>query len=308
MHPALKIIPVALLLVGSTQAMGQDNPRVLFCSGACFTVDAKGVRTPAPKGTQLAPGQRLETGPDAYAQVRLGRDGALGVGEQGRVRFDGNTVVLDQGRLRMIGGEALGRSDSRPVELRTGDGTFVLRSADVEVKKSAGPQSSSIPTFMKVNAGEASLRGLQGEVALPRDAVQGITAGKVVTGAPISLAEIAPATRATFASATPTSTPVIAPPPPMEIATPFVRQPILSPTLSPALSPTIVAQPSLTPVVSPGDRLLRQPVVDPLTGAPTTLTKVIAAPVSTSTTAVVTLRPITTTLPTITTTRTLPLK
>jgi hypothetical protein len=276
MHPALKIIPVALLLVGSTQAMGQDNPRVLFCSGACFTVDAKGVRTPAPKGTQLAPGQRLETGPDAYAQVRLGRDGALGVGEQGRVRFDGNTVVLDQGRLRMIGGEALGRSDSRPVELRTGDGTFVLRSADVEVKKSAGPQSSSIPTFMKVNAGEASLRGLQGEVALPRDAVQGITAGKVVTGAPISLAEIAPATRATFASATPTSTPVIAPPPPMEIATPFVRQPILSPTLSPALSPSIVAPPSLTPVV-PRDQILRQPVLDPSTGAPTTVARIIAA-------------------------------
>lgn len=309
MHPSLTMLPLATLLLASLPAMAQDAPRVLFCSGACFAVDAKGLRSPAPKGTELAPGQRLETGPNGYAQVRLGRDAAVGVGEQARVRFERSAVVLDEGRVRLVGGLAIGRAESGPVELRTGDGTLVLHSPDVEVRKSSMPGTAATPTFVKVNAGEAGLRNGQGQIVLPRQSVQGIAAGRIMTGAPIPATAVAPVSRVSLASAPATRTPITAPLPPIRIETPLVREPIvLAPTISPTLSPTIMTQPSLTPVVSTGDTLLRQPIVDSSTGTTTTLTRIISEPILTTTTTTfeksLSIQPTTTTLsPTLSDTR-----
>jgi len=128
---------------------------MLFCSSQCFAVNANGDRTPAPKGTQLLAGQRLETAPGGYAQVRLGGNAAVGVGEQASVRFEPNAVILDQGRIRVIGGEAFGKAVTQPIELRTSDGTLVLRGADVEIKKSgAGPTPAR--TLVEDQCGECA--------------------------------------------------------------------------------------------------------------------------------------------------------
>src|SRR5439155_7886767 len=149
------LIPIALTLA-ALPAAAQDAPRVIFCSGQCFTVDANGVRTPAPKGTQLREGQRIETGPGGYVQLKIGPDGAVGLSERGRARFERNVVILEDGRLRILGGEAFGRPTAgAPIELRTRDGSFVLSSADIEVKKTGGADATSNLTFMKVNAGDA---------------------------------------------------------------------------------------------------------------------------------------------------------
>ena len=299
---AYRLLPLPFLLLTAFPAVAQDVPRVLFCSGQCFAVDAKGIRSPAPKGTALQPGQRLETGPGGYAQVRMGRETSLGISEQAKVRFERTAVVLDEGRVRMVGGQALGRSGANPVELRTADGTLTLKSPDVEVRKSG-------QTMVKLNAGEASLRNGQGAIALARQAVHGISAGKI-SGETLPDTAMMPASRRPLAVSAPVATaPVAAPLTPITISTSLVREPVL---LSPTFSTTTLTSPTLTPVVSSGDMVLRQPVMDSATGTTTTLTKVITEPVLTTTTTTttatksLTLQPVTTTLsPTLTTTTTL---
>jgi hypothetical protein len=290
MRAALKLLP--LLLLASFPAAAQEAPRVLFCSGPCFAVDGKGVRTPATKGTELAPGQRLETGPNGYAQVRMGRDAAVGISEQARVRFQQNAVTLDEGRVRLVGGAALGRPGAAPVELRTGDGTLVLRSPDVEVKKTSLPGSIPGPTLVKLNSGDAGLRSGQGQIPLPRQDLQGISDGKLLSRGAVPANGLDQVSRPRVASAPARVAPVAAALTPVRIPAPLTRDSIvLSPTISPTLSPTILsttttlATTTLTPVVSTGDTLLRQPIVDSTTGTTTTLTQIIVSePILTTTT------------------------
>jgi len=218
MRKSTALIPLALLAIAAFPAAAQEMPRVLFCMGECFGVDEAGKRVPVTKGTRLAPGLRLETGPDSYAQVKIGTDTACGIGERSRVRFDQrvldrDVVILDQGRIRVIGGEAIGRPGLRPVELHTTDGKFDLRSADIEVKtlpKSAdAPQA---PTLVKLNIGEARL----GDVALTKEAVQGVVGGKVLERT-IAIGEIA----------LPTPRREAAPAKTGEATTPALRQPFV---------------------------------------------------------------------------------
>jgi hypothetical protein len=211
------LLPFALLALTAFPATAQEMPRVLFCQGQCFGVDEAGQRVPLTKGTQLAPGQRLETGPDSYAQVKLGPDTACAIGERSRVRFDHrvrdkDVVILDQGRIRLIGGEAIGRPGLRPVELHTTDGKFDLKSADIEVK--ALPKTAdapTAPTLVKLNVGEARL----GDLPMTKEAVQGISGGKVLERA-IPIGDIALAPR----QATPVKT--------GDTAAPSVRQPAVT--------------------------------------------------------------------------------
>lgn len=218
MRKSTALIPLALLVSAAFPVAAQEMPRVLFCMGQCFGVDEAGKRVPVTKGTRLAPGLRLETGPDSYAQVKIGADTACGIGERSRVRFDQrvldrDVVILDEGRIRLIGGEAIGRPGLRPVELQTADGKFDLRSADIEVKtlpKTAdAPQA---PTLVKLNIGEARL----GNVLMTKEAVQGVVGGKILERT-IAIAEIA----------LPTPRTGIAPAKPGEATTPAVRQPFV---------------------------------------------------------------------------------
>jgi hypothetical protein len=178
MRAPFLLIPITLALA-SMSAGAQYAPRVIFCAGQCFAVDDKGVRTPAPKGTELRPGQRLETGPGAYAQLKLGPDTALGVGEQARLRFDRDRVGLDQGRIR-----ALGRLD-----VDTPDGPLALRSAgtDVELKTPASrDRTASSVTVVKLNAGDARF----GDIPISKESALGFAAGKL-SDKLVSVADVA---------------------------------------------------------------------------------------------------------------------
>jgi len=182
MRKSTILLPLAISALSAVPAAAQEMPLVLFCQGQCSGIDEAGKRVPVTKGTRLAPGLRLETGPGSYMQVKLGPDAACGIGERSRVRFDPrvrdrDVVILDEGRVRLVGGEAIGRPGLRPVELHTVDGKFDLKSADIEVKslpKTA--DTSASPTLVKLNVGEARLGGL----VLTKEAVQGISGGKVL--------------------------------------------------------------------------------------------------------------------------------
>lgn len=188
MRHAPTLISIALLSLAVQPALSQEQPRVLFCMGQCYGIDKAGERIPLTKGTALAPGLRLETGPDSYLQVKLGNDAAFGMGERARVRLESVGVeraalALDQGRVRVLDGEAIGRPSTRRVELQTSEGNIVLRGADIEVKappasRDAGPA----PTLVKLNLGDARL----GELPVTKDVVHGVVGGRMDREMPMS--------------------------------------------------------------------------------------------------------------------------
>src|SRR5882762_9821558 len=269
MRTLFLLLPITLATLASMPGLAQEAPRVIFCTGPCFAVDQNGVRTPAPKGTTLREGQRLETGAGAYAQLKLGQDAALGVGERAQVRFDQRSVrdrdlvMLDQGRIRMVGGEAIGKA--------------ALRGPDIEMRTSQVTGRPGL-TVVKVNAGDARLLNPQGGIVISKAGVQGVTAGKIVTDRPISVADVAlqqprrgvAATTTAVASiqAAPVSNlPVAAPPPGLTV------RPDAGPVVS--LPGVVLTRPipQLVPLppLSGGDRILRQQVIDPTTGQPAPL-------------------------------------
>jgi hypothetical protein len=143
--------------------------------------------------------------------VKIGADTACGIGERSRVRFDQrvrdrDVVILDQGRIRVIGGQAIGRPSLRPVELHTTDGKFDLRSADIEVKTLPKTAETPLaPTLVKLNIGEARL----GDLAMTKEGVQGISGGKVLERA-IPIGDIAFTPRQTLPTKTgEATTPVV---------------------------------------------------------------------------------------------------
>jgi hypothetical protein len=290
-------MPLSLALLASFPALAQDAPKVIFCSGSCFAVDANGIRTPAPKGTELRADQRFETGPGAYAQVKLGPEAAMALGDGARVRFDQKNfrdrliVSLDVGRMRMIGGEAIGKPMTRPVELHTADGAFVLRNADIEVKKSGTANTASALTIMKVNAGDARLRSGPRETLVPKQGVQGFSAGKPITR-PIAITEIAltpPPTRAVTPS--PITQPVaIVPLPNLAVATSLRGDLALAPTVQPLPRTVTGVQPgsipvetALKPPLSRGEIIPTTPIITPTGEVRTLSTYLLTDPVLTTT-------------------------
>jgi len=251
MRKTSALLPLTLLLLTAFPAVAQEAPRVLFCMGQCFGVDDTGARIPVTKGSELAPGQRLETGPNSYAQIRIGLDTACGIGENARVRFDRRTldrdvVILDQGRIRMVGGEAIGRPATRPVELRTAEGNFFLRSADIEVK--ALPKTAETlpaPMLVKLNVGEARL----GDVPVTKDAVQGIVGGKILDRV-IPIGDIAlPTPRREPAPSGPGGVSGQPVKPPL-LALPVVDLPVTEP--KPITGPILVSPALVSPMVGGG--------------------------------------------------------
>jgi hypothetical protein len=285
MRAPFLLLPIALTLAPMS-VVAQEAPRVIFCTGSCFAVDQAGVRTPAPKGTMLREGQRLETGPGAYAQLKLGPDAALGVSERAQVRFDQRSVrdrdlvMLDQGRIRMVGGEAIGKGSARALELRTPDGTFALHGPDIEVRRSqaTGPGL----TVVKVNAGDARLLNPQGGIAISKDGVQGFTAGKIVTDKSISVADVAltPTRVGVAATAVVATTVPTVPVSGMPVAplAPIMRPELIPTPFLPGVPTRPISGPSLVPIppVRAPDRIVTDSYVNPATGKAGTLIDLVA--------------------------------
>ena len=325
MRSPLLAISLAGLAFNAPLAAAQEAPRVLFCSGQCTAVDQKGVRTPAPKGTRLQPGQRLETGPGSYAQLKLG-EGAVGIGEQARLGLDlaggADVVTLERGRVRVLDGETFGGKGVRPVQLRTPDGNLNLRGADIEVRGVSRAEQGEAMTLVKLNAGDARLVSLQGDVGLKTDSVQSLSGGALTARTlPITaIAPIAPAVTGRTPTATPTTiAPLTLNPPVLTIAPTFTMPSRIDPTL-PAGSVPKLGNFAPPPVVTLGEAIAGLPVKTttgetiPLTKAVTNVSVVApTAPTTTLDTTLTKTAPITTitstsTLKTVSTTSTPTLK
>jgi hypothetical protein len=278
MRASILLLPIALSTLASMPIAAQEAPRVIFCAGQCTAVDEKGVRTPALKGTVLRENQRLETGPGAYAQLKVGRDVALGVGEGAQIRFDqksvrgGDVVFLDQGRIRMLDGTAFGKPAARTLELRTTDGRFALQGADIEVKTPPHGRGSDSNTFVKLNVGDARFLNPQGGVAITTDSVQAFTGGKAITDKSVSLADVAMTPTRTTTPTAPAIEPVAnLAPTPLPVQPPMLRPDPLGPISN--FKPAPIA-PALSPVSSP-DRFLK-PLTTLVTLPPLDTTGILA--------------------------------
>lgn len=227
---------LSLSLPAVFPALAQEAPpRVLFCSGPCFAVDAAGARTAVSKGARLSPGQRLETGPGAYLQVKVGRAG-LGLAENTRLHFTPGAITLDQGRLRAVTGTSpLLPAVANMPAIRTPDGVLALKSGDIEIKKTVEPG-----TLVKLNAGDAIVRSGLGELPLPKEAVQNLQAGRpsaapAVASRQLVLAPIRSAPEAQRPGATTPPTTPIRPLPPVALVPrpPAIQPPPLPPIRDP---------------------------------------------------------------------------
>jgi hypothetical protein len=318
MRSPLLAISLAGLAIHAPLVAAQEAPRVLFCVGQCTAVDQKGVRTPAPKGTQLQPGQRLETGPGSYAQLKIG-EGAVGIGEQARLGLDvaggADVVTLERGRVRVLDGESFGgKGGVRPVQLRTPDGNLNLRGADIEVRGVSRAEQGEAMTLVKLNAGDARLVSLQGDVGLKTDSVQSLSGGTLTARTlPITaIAPIAPAVTGRTPTATPTTiAPLTLSAPVLAIAPTFTMPARIDPTL-PAGSVPRLGNFAPPPVVTLGEAIAGLPVRT-TTGETVPLTKAITnvslitptAPTTTLDTTLTKTAPITTITSTTTSTTTL---
>jgi hypothetical protein len=286
------LLPISIALLAAFPALAQDAPRVLFCSGPCFAVDANGVRTPAPKGTVLRPNQRFETGAGGYAQIKLAPDTAMALGESARVRIDQTRlqepviVNLDLGRARMLLREV--GKPIRPIELHTADGKFLLRDVDVEIRKSQIAAVGSNVTVVKVNAGDAMLRAPQGDISVGKGDLQGIAGGKVLPQ-PIPRTEIAltpPPTRVAMPLDQPVATIRL---PDIAVAASLRGELAVSPTVR-RLPPTVtaplpgsIADAPIRPVLTTGELVPYTPVITSTGEVKTLTTYVLTDPVLSST-------------------------
>jgi hypothetical protein len=324
MRSPLLLISLAGLAIHAPLVAAQEAPRVLFCAGQCTAVDQKGVRTPAPKGTQLQPGQRLETGPGSYAQLKIGQ-GAVGIGEQARLGLDAaggaDVVTLERGRVRVLDGESFGGIGSaRSLQLRTPDGNLALRGADIEVRGVPRAEQGEAMTLVKLNAGDARLVSVQGDVGLKTDTVLSLSGGTLTarTFPVTAIAPIAPA----ITGRTPTTAPLTIAPltlsaPVLAIAPTFTMPARIDATL-PAGSVPKLGNYVPPAIVTSGDVIATLPITDPTSGQTVSLatavkTSTLSAPTTTTTTTTpttTTIRPISTisTTPTLKTGTTLLLR
>ena len=133
---AALLMAVAWCLI-ATPVWSQDAVGTISSASGSVTVLQGSQVRPAQAGMQLLEGDRIVTGRDSYAEIKLRDETALALGPGGRLRisrfrFDaesnsGNMLLtLIKGALRVTTG-LIGRRDPSAVQIRTLVGTVGIR-------------------------------------------------------------------------------------------------------------------------------------------------------------------------------------
>jgi hypothetical protein len=188
----------------------------------------------------------------------------------------------------MLDGVTIGKPVNRTLELRTTDGRFALRGADIEMKAPPrGASGGASFTFVKLNVGDAQLLSPQGAIAITKD-VQAFTAGKAATDKAVSLTDVAMTpTRVSTTLTAPTVEPIAnLPAAPLPVQpTPLLRTDPLVPMLTPLpVAPSAPVVPSTDTFLKPVTNLVIAPVTTTLApAAPPVKQQLILAPVTSPT-------------------------
>lgn len=163
-------------------AVAQEGATVLFSQSGVQIVDAAGRARPAQKGERLQTGERLVTPANGISQIRLPDGSLVGLRPASELAFnmappaDGSapSLSLQQGAVRVIGGELMNRRQGPDILLKTPQSAVELRGADIEaaVVKGGPAGNAARPgnepgSYSRLLAGTATWRGPAGNEAMP---------------------------------------------------------------------------------------------------------------------------------------------
>lgn len=191
MPAAYRLLPIVLALAAPLPAAA--NGVLYFVTGPVTIVGADGKARPARKGDQVQERERIVTGTNAMAQLRMEDGSFVGVRPDSEMRVQafratgtdaGSVLVLDRGSVRVLNLETDAKARPLPVQLQAGDGAAVtLRGGDLEAGKPGGAFVN------RLNAGAAVARTNQGNLALAVHSVSTVTPTSI---APASIAALPP--------------------------------------------------------------------------------------------------------------------
>lgn len=298
----MRLLPLVAVLIAAMPASAQASGRLIFAKGEVFIVASDGARRPAHQGDLVNAGERLVTGGESMAQLKLEDGSLVGLrpGSDLQLRSfarggsdPGTVLMLDKGGVRVLNITTDDKLRPLPVRLQSSSGASVLvQGGDLESRKTAAIGAGA-PMIARLNAGAALVRTDQGERPLPTLRPESLTATEVKS-APLSalppVLGLSPKADADAGSSPASATRAIAadvvrtPVPPAPIPVPY-------PNLATApvvakndlfLNPGIITAPSVAPVL--------RPTVGPITsigassGAVQLLTPVVQPTIIVSTT------------------------
>lgn len=186
--PRLLMIPAALALTLPCAAHAAPIGKVIFQSGNAFIVGPNGGQRPAHKGDPIQPGERLVTGPNTLAQVKMQDGSFLGVRPGSDLKFQelrlvgpdaGQDISLNTGSVRVLNVANGGSTKPVPITVLAGDARIVMRGADLEsaVKRdgTTGPEA-----ITRLNHGEGTLSNGTRTMPLAVNEVNSVTKGGIV--------------------------------------------------------------------------------------------------------------------------------
>lgn len=151
-------------LSGSLYA-AEPMPKVQFVTGDVSLIHADGSQSPVRKGDEIAPGERLVTGPNGMAQIRAIDQGVLALRPDSECEFkpgsNGMDVALNHGQLRAVT-DVVGDKKGF-INVLTPDSKIAVGNGDVEtgvrMPDSSGKGGES---FSQAHLGVIKVDGLKG--------------------------------------------------------------------------------------------------------------------------------------------------
>jgi hypothetical protein len=186
-------IALALALALAAPLPVAANGVLYFVTGPVTIVGADGKARPAKKGDRVTPRERVVTGANAMAQLKMADGSFVGVRPDSELRVQafrptgadaGAVLVLDKGSVRVLNLETDPKTRPLPVQLQAGDGAaVVLRAGDLESGKPGGAFVN------RLNAGTAAAQTNRGNLPLAVHSVNTVTPTAI---APASIAALPP--------------------------------------------------------------------------------------------------------------------
>lgn len=191
-------LPLALAILAPLPALATGQ--VIFSSGDVSLVGADGNGRAARKGDAIRLGERVLTGPDGMAQIKMPDGSFIGVRPASEVTLQdfratgadaGSVLRLDSGTVRVLNLKTTDAERPLAVQLQSPDGARLLvHAGDLESGRSGG-LAADAKLFARLNAGEALARTTQGDIALTRHSVSGVTRTGIESAAVSALPPIA---------------------------------------------------------------------------------------------------------------------
>lgn len=181
-------LSLAIALAFPCSGIAAPIGKVIFQSGNAFIVGPNGSQRPANKGELIQPGERLVTGANTLAQVKMQDGSFVGIRPGSDLKFQdlrltgadaGQSVALNSGSIRVLNLGSDGAVKPLPMTVQAGDARIVMRGADMEsaVKRDTG---TGVETITRLNHGVGTLSNGIDTLNLAVNGVNSATKSKIM--------------------------------------------------------------------------------------------------------------------------------